>query len=486
MPRTVKDITGERFGKLIVTGFAGYGQSGRQRVSLWKCRCDCGNTCIVQGYLLKNGRRKSCGCIRSTPEQMIGKRFGKLTVIGEDLDNHTTLQKVICRCDCGREKSVATRDLKNGRTVSCGCDRMSSRRHGDYLERQYDGRMEEKRAAFRQGDLSAVESLEDWVYIWVRNILPNVVKETTICMYAETMERHILPYLGKLQMEDLTEDAIGRWVRTLQNTPVLGTQNGCMTEGTVRNTLSVLSGCMRDAQKTGLIGRNPCTETAWTLRGKNIWEEKNWLSEEQLVTLKPVLFAYQDEDGYPLGLGFQLILYTGMTLSETAALRWKEVDFQNAEFHLEYFLAVKREAGQEDSRRYELEPLSGRKKRTVPVPDFLLKQLEETRRQYNGEPDEFVLCKSSQRPVRVDRMRAALMRRAHACGLGSVTPRMLRDTYAIHAVQAGASSDTIAELMGFASSQQVIRRYMPKAVTNKKELVKKMFRDGSSLADVPG
>lgn len=29
--------------------------------------------------------------------------------------------------------------------------------------------------------------------------------------------------------------------------------------------------------------------------------------------------------------------------------------------------------------------------------------------------------------------------------------------------------------MGFASSQQVIRRYMPKAVANKKELVKRMF-----------
>lgn len=40
---------------------------------------------------------------------------------------------------------------------------------------------------------------------------------------------------------------------------------------------------------------------------------------------------------------------------------------------------------------------------------------------------------------------------------------------------AGATSDTIAELMGFASSQQVIRRYMPKTVTDKRELMKKMF-----------
>ncbi len=475
MPRTVKDITGKRFGKLVVAGFAGYGQTGRQRISLWKCRCDCGNTCIAQGYLLKSGRRKSCGCIRSTPDQMIGKRFGKLTVIAEDLDNHTTLQKVICRCDCGREKSIATRDLKSGKVVSCGCDRLSVRGRKDYLERQYDEKIEEKMAAFRQGNLSAIETLEEWVYVWIRSILPNVVKETTICMYAETMERHVLPSLGKIRLCDMTEKVIGQWLETLRVTPVSGTQNGYMTEGTVRNTLSVLSGCMRDAQKSSLIDRNPCTESSWILQGRNVWEEKDWLDENQLKVLMPVLCAYQGKDGYPLGLGFEMILYTGMTLSETAALRWGEVDFENGEFHLEYFLAVKRDSGPEENRRYELEPLTGRKKRNIPVPDSLLKQLENTRRQYRGGPEEFVLSQSENEPVRIDRMRAALMRRAQSCGLGKVTPRMLRDTYAVHAVQAGASSDMIAELMGFASSQQVIRRYMPRTGTDKKTLVNKMF-----------
>ena len=162
MSRTGRDITGERFGKLVVTGFAGYGQAGRQRVALWECRCDCGNTCRVEGYLLKSGRRKSCGCIRSTADKMIGKRFGKLTVIAEDLDNHTTLQKVICRCDCGREKSIATRDLKNGKVKSCGCDRIRPGK-GDYLERQYDGALEAKREAFQKGDTSGIVTVEDWV-----------------------------------------------------------------------------------------------------------------------------------------------------------------------------------------------------------------------------------------------------------------------------------------------------------------------------------
>lgn len=366
MSKTAKDITGQRFGKLIVTGPAGYGWNGRQKISLWECRCDCGNICAVPGYLLKSGRRKSCGCIRSTPDQLIGKRFGKLTVIAEDLDNNTTLHKVICRCECGREKSVAIRDLKNGRITSCGCDKVSSRKHENNVESRYSDKLE----AFRQGDLSAVETLAEWVYIWTRNVLPNVIKETTVCMYTETMERHILPYLGKERLEDVTEDAVMRWVKSLQNTPMQGTQNTYMTEGTLRNTFSVLSGCMRDAQKIGLIARNPCTELSWTLRAKNIWEEKQWLDDDQLNILKPVLFEYKDENGYPLGVGFQMLLCTGITLSEAAALRWREIDFEKGEFRLQYFIAVKREYGSGGTRRYEPEPLTGRKRRTVPVPFF--------------------------------------------------------------------------------------------------------------------
>lgn len=477
MARSAKDITGERFGKLVVTGFAGYGQEGRQQVALWNCRCDCGNTCTVRGYLLKSGRRKSCGCIRSLPEQMIGERFGRLTVTGPDTRNQSSLQKVICRCDCGTVKSIPTRYLKNGRVTDCGCGRREASRQKDQTDLERDARLETVREAFCGGNLRAAETLEEWAYIWVRCLLPPVVKASTVCMYAETMERHILPCLGKKKLGELTEAAVSQWVNILQKTDFPDTQNGRMTEGTVRNTLSVLSGCLRDAQKCGLMEENPCTVSAWTVRTKNVWDETDRLTDEKLAVLGPRLFSYRGEDGYPLGLAFQLLLYTGIALSEAAALRWEEVDFPEGELHLNYFVAQRRGQSAPGGQNYSLEPLTGRKKRTVPAPDFLMERLRKTREEFQGAPEEFVLCKSSKRPVQMDRMRSALTRRAHACGLGNVTPRMLRDNYAIRAVQSGASSDTVAELMGFASPQQVIRRYMPRAVTDKKELVRRMFQN---------
>lgn len=57
-----KDFTGNRFGRLLVTGFAGWKKLGKNNKSMWKCRCDCGKECITRGDQLTARLMKSCGC----------------------------------------------------------------------------------------------------------------------------------------------------------------------------------------------------------------------------------------------------------------------------------------------------------------------------------------------------------------------------------------------------------------------------------------
>jgi hypothetical protein len=52
-----------------------------------------------------------------------GQRFGQLVVLY--LDN-TPPSTWVCRCDCGEEKVIIGRDLKNGHTRSCGCFRQQA------------------------------------------------------------------------------------------------------------------------------------------------------------------------------------------------------------------------------------------------------------------------------------------------------------------------------------------------------------------------
>jgi len=51
---------------------------------------------------------------------LINLKFGRLTVLkqGETVGMHIYWY---CECDCGNHKSVASRHLRSGRTMSCGC-----------------------------------------------------------------------------------------------------------------------------------------------------------------------------------------------------------------------------------------------------------------------------------------------------------------------------------------------------------------------------
>lgn len=54
------DMTGQRFGRLIVVARAGT----RRRKAVWQCRCDCGADHEVAGEYLRRGTSRSCGCLQ--------------------------------------------------------------------------------------------------------------------------------------------------------------------------------------------------------------------------------------------------------------------------------------------------------------------------------------------------------------------------------------------------------------------------------------
>jgi hypothetical protein len=51
------DLTGLTYGKLVVLERV----ANQNKAVMWKCRCSCGNECIVWSNNLKNGHTKSCG-----------------------------------------------------------------------------------------------------------------------------------------------------------------------------------------------------------------------------------------------------------------------------------------------------------------------------------------------------------------------------------------------------------------------------------------
>ena len=64
--RKIKDLTGQKFGKLTVIGLDDRGT----RKTYWNCLCECGNIKSVRADSLQCGAIKSCGCLKKEQDKI--------------------------------------------------------------------------------------------------------------------------------------------------------------------------------------------------------------------------------------------------------------------------------------------------------------------------------------------------------------------------------------------------------------------------------
>ena len=123
-----EDLTGKRFGRLVVTGRAPsfITPKGKKQIA-WNVLCDCGTEKIVRGCDLRSGSTISCGCYNKEKDlgkkqykDLTGKQFGRLTV---DSYAYTKNKRAYwnCTCECGTQGVYMGRYLIDGNTKSCGC-----------------------------------------------------------------------------------------------------------------------------------------------------------------------------------------------------------------------------------------------------------------------------------------------------------------------------------------------------------------------------
>lgn len=114
---TYTDLVGKVFGNWTVISRRG---SDKHHNILWLCECVCGIEKEVRGNGLVSGKSTSCGCSYKT--DLTGKRFGKLVVVREDLTQKPD-RCWVCQCDCGNTKTIIGSSLKQGVSNSCGCSK---------------------------------------------------------------------------------------------------------------------------------------------------------------------------------------------------------------------------------------------------------------------------------------------------------------------------------------------------------------------------
>lgn len=100
MGRKLIDLTGNRFGRLVVVERGRHGRG----YSYWLCQCDCGIEKEVSASSLKNGNTKSCGCLNREVAAASSTTF-KSTHGMSGTPIYIVYQSMIRRCNDPRIKA---------------------------------------------------------------------------------------------------------------------------------------------------------------------------------------------------------------------------------------------------------------------------------------------------------------------------------------------------------------------------------------------
>lgn len=131
MKESHRNLINKSFGHLTINDIFPY-WSGKRHNKNYRCKvfCSmCNKNTIINLRSILDGKAKACGCLNHTKprgnlnkrtENLTSRKFGLLTAKSID-PSKTSRVFWICQCDCGKEKSVAAKHLKQGRISSCGC-----------------------------------------------------------------------------------------------------------------------------------------------------------------------------------------------------------------------------------------------------------------------------------------------------------------------------------------------------------------------------
>jgi hypothetical protein len=190
-----QDLTGKRFGLLTVIGKQ---KHPKHRGTWWLCLCDCGNTRLVIAGRLKGGITRSCKECFTNIEDITGKRFGRLVVIS--LYSKCPRVTWLCRCDCGNYTTAYAINLKRNYVSSCGCYRKEVTRnrsiiHGLSHTKEYKREIRNRRR----------ERKKKLDYMWTREmeqILRELYPACVLC--GITNEEHQEKYGQSLHIDHVT------------------------------------------------------------------------------------------------------------------------------------------------------------------------------------------------------------------------------------------------------------------------------------------
>ena len=252
------------------------------------------------------------------------------------------------------------------------------------------------------------------------------VKPSTYANYLMKVEKHILPEFGGLRYDFLTVQMLNSYIQKKLNAR--------LSAKYVSDIIIVFKTMTKYISK--------------------VHEFSNILADVELPK------AHRKEKLLLSNIQ-QLKLYTGLRVGEVCGMMWRDIDFEKS------IITVKRTVQRIhiDSHKTQIiadSPKSRSSQRSIPIPRFIMKLLRDSR----STDNHYILSDSEIiiEPRTLQRRFKSILNKAN---LPSVTYHSLRHAFATNCMQAGFDVKTLSEILGHASVETTLNRYVHTSMERK-------------------
>lgn len=284
------------------------------------------------------------------------------------------------------------------------------------------------------------------------------IKESSYCCYERIVNKHIIPYFKNTKYSDLNTDKINSFVFYLMKQGNSKTKTG-LSQKTVCDVITAMRSVAKYAEREYSL-RNPMCNF---LLPKN--ETKDILIFD--VAERRKLQNYLMNNINFTNIGILLTMYTGIRIGELCALTWSDINLNSGIIHISK--TIQRVQNKSESSKTKLSvssPKSRTSERDIPLPEFLLKILKTN----NKDNNSFILSGTG-RPVEPRTMQNKFKAILKKCGIRDANFHLLRHTYATVCIEKGFDAKTVSELLGHASVNITLNRYIHSSIETKKKYV---------------
>lgn len=290
-------------------------------------------------------------------------------------------------------------------------------------------------------------TVSEFMEHWLDNYVKYRCEETTIYGYNNIIRNHIIPYFGKMKLQELLTPHIQQYYNKH-----LMDEKG-LSPNTVHKHHAVICSALKFATKQQLVYRNVALVA--DLPKIKRFTGKSY-TREQLNTLLDKVAGTKLE--VPVNLG----VFLGLRREEIAGLKWRFVDLNKKIIHIE---EVRTSAGR---TIVEKPPKTDESRRVLRIEDNLFELLNKhkARQQYFKKllgldyyDSDYVWTREDGKPYRVNTLSDQFKSFLQKQDLPSIRLHDLRHTYCSILFDEGVPIEVIAELLGHSTIETTRKIY---------------------------